>query len=153
MSPSREPIQNCNRQSSTGTFVTQTQCTHLYRWTLHHTFQSASLNKSFFFIKALIMGLTWQATSGLCHTSWVCMCRCEHLCPTAFWTFHPKLCVYYCIISKVIRLLKMYVSLIESQLSMHLSSPVSGHRTVPGRGYGILPSYSTHLWSGPSLWA
>lgn len=26
-------------------------------------------------------------------------------------------------------------------------------RTVPGRGYGILPSYSTHRWSGPSLWA
>lgn len=34
-----------------------------------------------------------------------------------------------------------------------VSLPCSEERTIPGRGYGILPSYSTHLWSGPSLWA
>lgn len=33
------------------------------------------------------------------------------------------------------------------------NNPYVCEHTIPGRGYGILPSYSTHLWSGPSLWA
>ena len=80
------------------------------------------------------------------------MCRCVPCSILNISPLNPARCtfksghVYYTVISK------------EAEDFIHLLCEKKiifswEKRTVPGRGYGILPSYSTQRWSGPSLWA